>query len=142
MALTDRHGFPLSVIIAGGNRHDIVLTDRTLDASFVAELPPRLIADKAWDSGELQTRLMNERNITLIAPKRRGTRSSRRFQDGRYLRRYKRRWKVERLFAWLKRWRRLATRWEYKAENYLAMIQLGCALLLVRKLHPAAKITL
>ena len=49
---------------------------------------------------------------------------------------YKRRWKVERLFAWLKRWRRLAMRWEYKAENFLGLLHLGCMVLLLRKLHP------
>jgi hypothetical protein len=36
---------------------DSVLTERTLDAAFVAELPPRLIGDKAWDGGALQVRL-------------------------------------------------------------------------------------
>ena len=87
-----------------------MLTEATLDAAFVEELPPRLIADKAWDGQALQTRLAKERGIELIAPKRGGKRPSRRKQDGRALRRYKRRWKIERLFAWLKRWRRLAAR--------------------------------
>ncbi len=97
------------------------------------ELPPRLIADKAWDSSKMQRALKEERGIELIAPTKR---NSRRKQDGRSLRRYKRRWKVERLFAWLKRWRRIATRWERKADNYLGMLHLGCAVLLLRKLHP------
>jgi transposase len=68
-----------------------------------------------------------------------GKRPSRRKQDGRALRRYKRRWRVERLFAWLKRWRRLATRWEYKAENFLGLLHLGCIVLLLRKLHPSTR---
>ena len=140
MALADRHGFPLSIVIAAGNRHDSVLTDRTLDAAFVEYLPPRLIADKAWDGQTLQTRLALERGIELIAPKKGGKRPSRRKQDGRALRRYKRRWKVERLFAWLKRWRRLSTRWEYKSENFLAMLQIGCTVLLLRKLHPRKRL--
>ncbi|MEK7248402.1 MAG: transposase, partial [Chloroflexota bacterium] len=110
MAVADRHGLPLAVLIEGGNRHDSVLTERTLDAAFVEELPPRLIADKAWDGGALSRRLAEERGIELIAPKRSGNRQSNRKQDGRPLRRYKRRWKIERLFAWLKRWRRLSTR--------------------------------
>ena len=63
MALADRHGLPLSIFIAGGNRHDSVLTDGTLDAAFVENLPPRLIADKAWDGQVLQTRLAEERGI-------------------------------------------------------------------------------
>jgi hypothetical protein len=76
-----------------------VLTERTLDAAFVAELPPRLIGDKAWDASALQQRLWDERKIDLIAPKRGGQRPSRRKQDGRKLRRYKRRWRVEWLFS-------------------------------------------
>jgi transposase len=113
-----------------------VLTDGTLDAAFVEHLPPRLIADKAWDAQPIQDRLAKERGIELIAPKRRGLRSGRRKQDGRSLRRYKRRWKIERLFAWLKRWRRLATRWEHKAENFLGLLHLGCMVLLLRNLFP------
>ena len=132
MALADRHGVPLASTIADGSRHDSVLTDRTLDAAFVRELPPRLIADKAWDSPSLQARLAAERGIELIAPKKGGKNPSRRHQDGRALRRYRRRWKIERLFAWLKRWRRLAVRWEHKAENYLGLLQLGCIIVLLR----------
>jgi transposase len=132
VALADRHGLPLAIHIAGGNRPS-VLTEGTLDSAFVEELPPRLIGDKAWDNAPLQQRLAEERGIELIAPKRGGKRPSKRKQDGRSLRRYKRRWKVERLFAWLKRWRRIGTRWERKAENYLAFLQLGCAVLLLRR---------
>ena len=129
MAIADRDGLPLSVAVAGGNRHDVVLTDRTLDASFVAELPPRLIGDKAWDSPKHVRSLNHERNIELIAPLKS---NSKRKQDGRPLRRYRRRWKVERLFAWLKQFRRIATRWERKAQNYLGFLLLGCAVILLR----------
>lgn len=132
MAIADRDGLPLAVAIAGGNRHDVSLTDPTLDAAFVDELPPRLIGDKAWDSAKHADALLEERNIELIAPKRGGKRPSKRKQDGRSLRRYKRRWLVERLFAWLKRMRRLAVRWERKAQNYLGFLQLGCAVILLR----------
>lgn len=109
-----------------------MLTDRTLDAAFVAYLPPRLIGDKAWDSKALQYRLATERNIELIAPKRGGKRPSKRRQDRRALRRYKRRWRVEGLFAALKRMRRLATRWEKKGANFLGMLKLGCIFILLR----------
>lgn len=95
-------------------------------------LPPRLIADRAWDSSKWQTALLEERGIELIAPKKQT--STRRKQDGRSLRRYKRRWKVERLFAWLKRFRRIATRYEHKAANYLGFLHLACAVVLLRQL--------
>jgi transposase len=55
-------------------------------------------------------------------------------QDGRKLRCYRRRWHIERLFAWLMRCRRLVTRYEQKAENFLGLLQLACARLLWKRL--------
>jgi len=133
MAIADDRGLPMSVSIAAGSRHDVVLTDQALDASVVDVLPPRLIGGKAWDSGKAQRSLADERNIELIAPKRGGKRPSRRAQDGRALRRARRRWLVERLFAWLKAFRRLACRWETRAENYLGLLHLGCIMILLRR---------
>ncbi|HEY1811457.1 MAG TPA: IS5 family transposase [Kofleriaceae bacterium] len=135
MAIADRNGLPLALYLASGNRYDSVLTERTLDAAFVAKLPPRLIGDRAWDAGVLQQRLWDERKIDLIAPKRGGQRPSRRKQDGRKLRRYKRRWRVEWLFSQLKRFRRLATRWELKAANFFGFLQLASCVLILRALH-------
>jgi transposase len=43
-------------------------------------------------------------------------------QDGRRLRRYRRRWKIERLFAWLHNFGRIVIRWEYYPENFLGMV--------------------
>jgi len=101
----------------------------------VAELPPRLIGDRAWDGAVLQQRLLDERHIDLIAPTRGGQRPSRRKQDGRKLRRYKRRWRVEWLFSQLKRFRRIATRWELKATNFLGFLQLASCVLILRALR-------
>lgn len=50
------------------------------------------------------------------------------------MRRYKKRWKVERLFAWLKNFRRLVTHWERNAENFLGFLHLGCIVTLLRHL--------
>jgi hypothetical protein len=49
------------------------------------------------------------------------------------LRRYKRRWKIERLFAWLGNFRRLVVRYERDALNYLGFVQLGGILILLRQ---------
>ena len=53
-------------------------------------------------------------------------------QDGRPLRRYRKRGQVERLFAWLHWFRRLVIRWEYHAANFLGMVQLDCIKILLR----------
>ncbi len=67
---------------------------------------------------------MTQYGIEMIAANRRGRAKT---QDGRPLRRAKRRWKIERLFAWLHNCRRVVTRWERHIGNYLGMVQLACA---------------
>lgn len=132
MAVADSAGCPIAVSIAAASRHEVTLVDETLDQAVTDYLPAKLIGDKAFDSLELAKRLQTDRNVELIAPKRK--RNNRRVQDGRPMRRYKRRWKVERLFGWLKRFRRIAMRWETKADNYLGFVRLAAAIILLRQL--------
>jgi len=109
----------------------VKLVEATIDSSFTQYAPDKLIGDKAYDSDKLDQQLSEERGIELISPHRKG-RKKPRTQDGRKLRRYKRRWKVERLFAWLQNFRRLVVRYEYHAENFLGMVLLGCIKILLR----------
>ena len=69
----------------------------------------------------------------MIAPHRKN-RKKPKTQDGRKLRHYKRRWKIERLFAWLGNFRRLVVRYERRVENYLGFVKLGCIVILLRSL--------
>ncbi len=94
-------------------------------------MPQRLIGDRAYDSDKLDAAL-KARGVELIAPHH-PTRKTK-TQDGRPLRRYRRRWHVERLFAWLTRSRRLVTRYECKAENFLGFVHLACIRILIRRL--------
>jgi transposase len=132
MAIADRAGLPVACGIASASPHEVTLVEETIDNGFLEHAPDRLIGDKAYDSNRLDERLRLERGIELIAPHL----SSRRLktQDGRPLRRYKRRWLVERLFAWLQNYRRLVTRWERHAENFLGFVRLGCLCILLRHL--------
>ena len=132
MAVADRNGLPIAVGIASGERHEVRLVDETLDACFLDELPQRLIGDMAYDSNELDERLWRERNVEMIAPHNPTRRNK--TQDGRPLRRYCRRWLIERVFAWLTNFRRLITRFEHRATNFLGFLQLGCAVILLRHL--------
>ena len=131
MAIADGNGLPIAVGLGSGSNHDSTLVDETLDEVTLKHLPPRLIGDKAFDSAKLVERLRDERGLSLIAPQRSTTKS--RKQDGRALRRYKRRWLVERLFAWLKRFRRIGTRFERKSENYLGFLHLACIVIITRR---------
>jgi transposase len=94
-------------------------------------MPERLIGDKAYDSTELQTDLKLF-GVELLVPHRANRRIK--TQDGRKLRRYRRRWHVERLFAWLQNFRRLVTRYEHKAQNFLGFLKLACIVILLRRL--------
>jgi transposase len=94
-------------------------------------LPQRLIGDRAYDADLLDTELA-KLGVEMIAPHRRN-RKKPKTQDGRPLRRYKRRWKIERLFAWLGNFRRLVVRYERHALNYLGFVLLGCILILLRQ---------
>lgn len=107
------------------------MVEATLDQLFVPTVPVRLIGDRAYDSDPLDARLAAERGIELIAPHR-SNRYRPQTQDGRPLRRYRRRWKVERLLGWLQNFRRLVTRYERHAQNFLAFVQLGCLMILLR----------
>jgi len=89
-----------------------------------------LIGDRAYDSDPLDSKLREE-GIELIAPHRRN-RVKPKTQDGRKLRRYKRRWKIERLNAWLQNYRRITVRYERKVENFLGLVQLACVLILLK----------
>ena len=132
MGLTDAGGLPLAVDATSASPHEITLVDTTLKACFLNELPARLIGDKAYDSDKLDNRLSEQRGIIMIAPHREN-RLKAPTQDGRSLRRYKKRWKIERLFAWLQNFRRIVVRYENKLENFIAMIQLGCIVILLRR---------
>lgn len=93
--------------------------------------PTRLIYDKAADSDPLRKRL-KKRGIDLICPHR-VNRIKPPLQDGRKLRRYKRRWKIERTFAWLGNFRRLLVRHDRSIKMYTAFFHLACIIITLRQ---------
>jgi transposase len=133
MAISDGHGLPLAVHVASASPHETRLVAPTLERRFLAETPERLIGDRAYDSDPLDTQICERFGVQLIAPHK-SVRSAKATQEGRVLRRYRRRWKIERLFAWLHNFRRVVIRWEYYPENFLGMVQLACAKILLRYL--------
>ena len=72
------------------------------------------------------------RGIELIAPYRKNNKEKR-FEDGRKLRRYKRRWKIERTNAWLGQFRRLLVRHEHLRATYRALFYRACLWITLRK---------
>lgn len=129
LAAADRTGLPLALGIASASAHLVTVANATLDQRIVPEAPARLIGDTAYASDALDARLLPDRGIAVLAPHRSHRRPT---QDHRPLRRYRRRCKVERRFAWLQDLRRLVTRYEYHAANFLGFVHLGCIVILLR----------
>jgi transposase len=131
MAVADSTGLPVAICAESATPHEVTLVQQTLSEIFVPETVRRLIGDNAYDSDRLDEELA-ETGVEMIAPHRSNRKN--RTQDGRLLRRYRRRWKIERLFAGLQNFRRLIVRWEYSLENFVGMIHLACAVILLRHL--------
>jgi transposase len=108
--------------VESASPHEVKLVEATIDSSFTRYAPDKLVGDKAYDSDSLDQQLFQERGVEMIAPHRRG-RKKFSTQDGRKLRRYRRR---------CQNFRRLVVRYEYHAENFLGMVQLGCIIILLR----------
>ncbi len=131
MAASDASGLPAAACLASASPHEVKLAEAVLDSLFVTGMPEKLVGDKAYDSDKLDDDLLKKQGVELIAPHRRN-RTKPKTQDGRKLRRYQRRWKVERLFAWLHNFRRLVVRYERHADNFLAFLLLACSVILLR----------
>ena len=94
--------------------------------------PKRAIMDKEFDSDKFRDKIA-ARGSDPIIPYRENA-VERRYDDGRKMRRYKRRWVVERLFAWLGNFRRLVTRYERKTMMYQAFVHVAFMLITLRQL--------
>ncbi len=130
MAISDASGLPVAATVGSASPHEVKLVHETLNQSFLQDKPALLIGDKAYDSDTLDAELLSEHGVEMIAPHRANRRCPK-TQDGRKLRRYTKRWKVERLFAWLQNYRRVTVRYEYHVRNYLAMVLLAFSVILL-----------
>ena len=134
MAITDRHGLPVACCVTSGSPHESKLVEATVAQRFTRAKPKRMIGDRVYDSDPLDQRLGQKHGIRLNAPHKHNRRRKI-TQDSQELRRNSRRWKIERLFAWLHNFRRLVSRREYRIANFLGMPQLGCLAILLRQLR-------
>jgi transposase len=131
MAIVDRHGLPLAVSTHAANHHEVTLVQLSFDFYMIEAKPDNLIGDRAYDSDKLDEELRRD-GIEMISPHR-SNRRKLKTQDGRRLRRYERRWLVERFFAWLQWQRRLLVRWEFYAQNFLGFVQLASISILLKR---------
>jgi len=132
MVLVDARGLPVAVDTTSANPHECKLVQRLFDFMLTEEVPPRVIGDKAYDSEQLDEELAHQ-GIEMIAPHKANRKLENITQDGRSLRRYRRRWKVERTISWIQNFRRLCIRWEKSTTMFQGFLHLGCTLLLLNQ---------
>ncbi|MEO0531620.1 MAG: transposase, partial [Planctomycetota bacterium] len=117
--------------IASASEAEVNLIEPLLDSSVTTYVPDKLIYDKAADCDALRDRLA-ERNVDLTTPHRKG-RVSPPKQDLRKLRRYRRRWKIERTVSWLHDFRRLIVRHEFYWSLYHGFAKIACIIMAFRR---------
>ena len=131
--LTEASGVPIGLAIDGANRHDCKMVEATLESIPVKRPTPTrknpqgMCLDKGYDYDNVRD-LVKEFGYTAHI-KARG-------EEARAIKRQAgfkaRRWVVERTHSWMNRFRRILTRWEKKADNYLALLHLVCAIITYR----------
>jgi transposase len=130
MLMVDGEGTPLSAFITDAATSEVQSIEPLVDERLTRRKPKRLLYDKAADADWLRESLA-VRGILLICPHREN-RTRPPANDGRTLRRYKRRYKVERSISWLHNFRRLITRWEYYPELFQSFVHLACLLTILK----------
>jgi transposase len=140
MVVVDGRGLPLGNYLHSASPAEVQLAETTLAtiragrrhrAGRPRQKPVRVIADKAYDSDPLRKRLQR-RGIELICPHKKN-RVRPATQDGRALRRYRRRWIVERTNAWLGNFRRLVVRYDRSLTIYGAFFHIACFMIVLRR---------
>lgn len=140
MIVTDGEGLPMGLTMDSASVSEFDLIEATLEDIAIAKSnspgrprkrPERVIADKGYDSNKVRKSL-TDKGIAPVIPARSNNKRAT-HQDGRPMRRYRKRWKVERTIAWLQNCRRLVVRWERKASLWLSFAYIACAMLVLNR---------
>jgi putative transposase len=135
--IVDERGAPISVVLTGANRHDKISAIDLIVSVAVkrpAQKEQHLCADKAYDAADVREFVASEGYTAHIKVNPRRSKGAQRSgdecppnNDSSKKVHPARRWIVERTISWLTKRRSLRTRWSKKAENWLALVQLACA---------------
>lgn len=125
---------PVGMEVAPANRHDCKLVRGTLKSIPIRRprstprRPQHLCQDRGYDTDEVWAL---DRAFGYTAHiQARGQESQAIKHDVGFK---ARRWVVERTTSWMNRFRRILIRWEKKAENYLGLLHLVCAIIAYRR---------
>lgn len=118
----DAYGLPIDFEITGGEVHDCKIAPE-----FIEKLPDAdfTIADKGYDSEEVRETIRKKSSVPVI-PRKSNSKTGNADMDWCL---YKYRHLVENLFARIKHFRALATRFDKLKRNYVSVVALACALL-------------
>jgi transposase len=131
--LTEGHGVPIGLAVAGANRHDMKLVRETIDSLVVErpeptdEQPQGMCLDKGYDYQEVRDTLAEFGFTAHIRSRGEEAKAIKREAGFRA-----RRWVVERTHSWMNCFRRILIRWEKKPENHIAFLHFACALIAFR----------
>jgi transposase len=152
--LTDEKGIPISVVISSASTHDINLVTDVADNTVIkrpksiSSSKPRsgrrkrrqhLCLDKGYNSAQEEQELI-KRDYVLHIPVKKKKRKGKGAEEEEvevitFPKKYSpKRWVVERTNSWHNRFRKLFTRYEKKAENYLGLVRFSCCIIIYRKL--------
>ena len=124
---SDALGNPLAVVLTPGQKHDCPLAGVLLDAVLASEeevaAVKAVLADRGYDSSALVERI-EAMEAEAVIPSRKNRKEPREHDAELYAERNR----IERLIGRLKQYRRVATRYEKTARNYLAMVHLACSM--------------
>lgn len=131
MLLVDGSGIPLALTIRSAQQSEMKLALEVVDLS--PKRPRRVVADRGYDWQILRSELRS-RKITPYIPKRQGWKHKITHEmSDRLIYWYKKRWVVERTFAWLQNYRKLTVRWERSLITYTGLIHLALVMLVLGK---------
>jgi len=130
----DERGIPLSLVVSGANVHDVKLLEGTMD-NVIVERPKQgkrlrqhLCLDKGYAGEPAEKAIRQHQYIPHVRP--RGEEAATLKRNPNYR---PRRWVVERTHSWLNRFRKLLVRYEKKADSYVGLLELACALITFRQ---------
>jgi putative transposase len=135
--LTEGRGIPTALLISGANRTAMKKLADLLDA-VVLERPPRvdeaeehLCLDRGYDYDACRGAATARGYSVHIPPKASAAQPL--AAPGDPERHPPRRWVVVVAHSWFNRFRRLLSRWQRQAANYLGLVQLAACLIIYRK---------
>jgi transposase len=145
--LTDKNGIPLSAVISSASTHDIKLVTDVIDDMVIRRSSPsmkcsssrkrklqHLCLDKAYNSKTVQRAIIKRGYVHHMPYKRKRGQKKENVCKKQHPSAKNRRWVVERTNSWHNRYRKLFTRYEKKAENYLGLVQLSCSIIVYRNI--------